>query len=108
MTWPTSSSRICASRPRRSTPSTGRSPIAGPRTARASPIDVAEDWRGAKLGERVELQPRLRLHPPAGDRVEEGTVVALVLVRVRIREARDRLVERRTTAQVGADRRRIP
>src|SRR3954453_10341431 len=45
MTWRTCSSRICASRPRRSTRSLRRSPTGGPRTTRASPTDMAEDWR---------------------------------------------------------------
>src|SRR3954469_6839091 len=43
--WPTSSSRICASRPRRSTHSLRRSPTGGPRTTRASRTDMNEDWR---------------------------------------------------------------
>src|SRR3954467_7525615 len=45
MTWPTSFSTVFARRPRRSTPSTRRSPIGGPGTTRASRTDMAEGWR---------------------------------------------------------------
>src|SRR3954468_24488850 len=36
---------MCASRPRRSRRSTGRSPTGAPRTRRASATDMAGDWR---------------------------------------------------------------
>src|SRR3954469_17617012 len=63
--WPTSSSRICASRPRRSTHSLRRSPTGGPRTTRASRTDMNEDWRI-----HVVVQDRGGRGPWSEDRLE--------------------------------------
>src|SRR3954470_16520392 len=65
MTWPSSSSPTYASRPRRSTHSLRRSPTGGPRTARASPTDMGEDWRI-----HVVVQDRGGRGPWSVDRLE--------------------------------------